>query len=108
MSSGVRFIHKNGKAIPIHSDHGDQQAPGPQHAQAMNPPKNPAPVEGKEHHNHPEARSVASAAVVGAAAGAAGGALSGGPVGAAAGAVGGAAVSAHVQARKNKKNTTGY
>ena len=54
--SGVRFIHKNGKAIPIHSDHGDQQQPGPQHAQAMNPPKNPAPVAGKEHHNHPEAR----------------------------------------------------
>lgn len=49
----MRFIHKNGKVIPIHSDHGDEQNPGPQHAKPMSPPNTPAPVPGHEHTNHP-------------------------------------------------------
>ncbi len=50
---GTRFIHKDGKVIPLHSDHGDQQAPGAEHASAATPPNAPAPVAGKEEHNHP-------------------------------------------------------
>jgi hypothetical protein len=53
---GLRFIHKNGQAIPIHTDHGDQQNPGPQHAAPANPPATPAPVQGQESTNHPEPR----------------------------------------------------
>jgi hypothetical protein len=59
---GTRFIHKNGKVIPLHSDHGDQQSPGAEHAAPMNPPKTPAPMPGKEDVNHPEARPAAPTA----------------------------------------------
>lgn len=58
---GTRFIHKNGRAIPIHSDHGDQQQPGPQHAQPMNPPANPSPVAGHSDTPHPEPRPAPAA-----------------------------------------------
>lgn len=60
---GTRFIHKDGRVIPLHSDHGDQPNPQAQHAAPMNPPKTPAPVAGKEEHNHPEARPESPAPV---------------------------------------------
>lgn len=41
---GLRFIHKNGHVIPVHSDHGDQQAPGPQHASPVTPPSTQPPA----------------------------------------------------------------
>ena len=53
---GTRFIHKNGKIIPIHSEHGDHQ--GDSKGQEATAPKNPSPMN-PEHH-HPEVRKVKS------------------------------------------------
>lgn len=92
---GTRFIHKNGKAIPIHSDHGDQPDSSGQHAAPMNPPKTPAPT--APEHNHPAATIAVHTAVGGAVAG---------PLGAIGGAAGGVAHAAGEAYRKSKKSSS--
>jgi hypothetical protein len=53
---GTRFIHKDGRIIPIHTDHGDQPQSQGEHAAPINPPANPSPVAGHEDKPHPEPR----------------------------------------------------
>ncbi len=56
LAGKMRFIHKNGRTIPIHSDHGDQQQPTAEHAAPANPPATPAPIVGHDDKPHPEPR----------------------------------------------------
>lgn len=50
------IVHANGEIHSVDTEHGDvpRQAKMPMHSQAMaTAPKNPAPVNGNQHHAHP-------------------------------------------------------